>query len=63
MESPQRAVQRGPLEQDGGTKLCVQDGAADGGTDSVSVDTSQSPLCVENFNIDVTDFYPTHELF
>lgn len=40
VESPQRAVQRGPLEQDGGTKLRLQDGAPHGRTDSLSLDTS-----------------------
>lgn len=40
MEPPQGAVQRGELEQDGGTKLCLQDGAAHGCTDSMSLDAA-----------------------
>lgn len=48
MEPPQRAEQGGPLEQNGGKKLCLQDGASDGSTDFLSVETS-STHCLYSF--------------
>lgn len=38
MEPPPGTQQRGPVEQDGGTQLRLQDGSPDGSNDSVSVD-------------------------
>lgn len=37
MESPQRSVQRSPLEQNGGAKLCLQDGAPYGSANTLSI--------------------------
>ncbi|CAF89177.1 unnamed protein product, partial [Tetraodon nigroviridis] len=42
VEPPPRAQQGGALEQDGGTQLCLQDGAPDGGHDSLSVGPSRA---------------------
>lgn len=39
MEPPAGTQQRGPLEQNGGTQLRLQDGTSDGSNDSLSIDS------------------------
>lgn len=38
VEPPPGTQQRGPVEQNGGTQLCLQDGAPDGSNDSLLID-------------------------
>lgn len=44
MDAPEGSLQGGALEPDGRKKLCVQDGAADGGPDPVSLEPSTARL-------------------